>query len=162
MPEYQTNGVVFDDLEVGQEISTINWFVTPEDIAKAADSFDDDYPLYFDKDFAKETEWGGIIAPFYFLDATFRWVVFLSRGRMSHKCHTINAQGILESFLPIRPGDRLVGTMWVDEKFVKRGKNFLVWRMEVRNEAGEMVARKYWRSYWTDREIEFPKPESYI
>lgn len=80
---------------------------------------------------------------------------------MSHKCHTINAQGILESFLPIRPGDRLVGKMWVHEKFQKRGKNFLVWRMEVRNEAGEMVARKFWRSYWTDREIEFPKPESY-
>ena len=161
MPEYQIKGVTFDDLEVGQEISTIHWFVTPQDIAKAADSFDDDYPLYFDKDFAKETEWGNVIAPFYFLDATFRWVVFLSRGGLAHACHTINAQGILESFLPIRPGDRLVGTMWVHDKFEKRGKNFLVWRMEVRNQAGEMVVRKFWRSWWTDRTIEFPKPEAY-
>ena len=161
MPEYQTNGVRFEDLEVGQEISTMHWFVTPDDIASAAEAFYDDYPLYFDKDFAKESEWGGIIAPFYFLDATFRWVVFLSRGRMRHQCHTINAQGILESFLPIRPGDRLVGKMWVHEKFQKRGKNFLVWRMEVRNEDGELVARKFWRSYWTDREIEFPKKETY-
>ena len=89
------------------------------------------------------------------------YIVGSFRGLAGMGTHTINAQGILESFLPIRPGDRLVGTMWVHEKFQKRGKNFLVWRMEVRNEAGEMVARKFWRSYWTDREIEFPKPESY-
>jgi hypothetical protein len=80
---------------------------------------------------------------------------------MRHKNHTINAHGILESFLPIRPGDRLVGKMFVDEKYVKRERKFLSWRMEIRNEDGEMVARKFWRSLWTDREIEFPKKESY-
>ena len=67
----------------------------------------------------------------------------------------------MESFLPIRPGDRLVGKMWVDDMFEKRGKNFLTWRMEVRNEEDELVVRKYWRSYWTDRSIEFPTKESY-
>ena len=161
MPEYQARGVVWEELKVGDEISTIHWFVTPDDIKMAAESFYDDNPLYFDKDFAKETEWGGIVAPFYFLDATFRWVVFLSRGKMRHKNHTINAHGILESFLPIRPGDRLVGKMFVDEKYIKRDRKFLTWRMEVRNENGELVARKFWRSLWTDREIEFPKKESY-
>ena len=98
----------------------------------------------------------------YFLDASFRWVVFLSRGGMRHKNHTINAHGIFESFLPIRPADRLVGKMWVDDKYVKRDRKFLTWRIEVRNEAGELVARKYWRSLWTDREVEFPKKESYM
>lgn len=161
MPEYQELGVVYEDLEVGDEISTMHWFVTPDDIKMAAESFFDDYPLYFDKDFAKESEWGGIVAPFYFIDATFRWVVFLSRGKMRHANHTINAQGILESFLPIRPGDRLVGKMWVHDKYEKRGKKFLTWRMEIRNEGGELVVRKYWRSYWTERSIEFPKKETY-
>ena len=161
MPEYQERGVVFEDLNVGDLISTIHWFVTPDDIKMAAEAFFDDNPLYFDPDFAKESEWGGIIAPFYFLDATFRWFVFLSRGRMRHADHTINAHGTLESFLPIRPGDRLVGKMFVEDKFEKRGKNFLTWRMEVHNEDGEMVARKYWRSYWTNRSIEFPTKESY-
>jgi 3-hydroxybutyryl-CoA dehydratase len=161
MPEYQERGVVFEDLNVGDLISTIHWFVTPDDIKMAAEAFFDDNPLYYDQDFAKETEWKGIIAPFYFLDATFRWVVFLSRGGMRHGNHTINAHGTLENFLPVRPGDRLVGKMWVEEKFEKRGKNFLTWRMEVLNEDGEMVARKFWRSYWTNRSIEFPKKESY-
>jgi 3-hydroxybutyryl-CoA dehydratase len=161
MPEYQERGVVYEDLNVGDLISTIHWFVTPDDIKMAAEAFFDDNPLYFDPDFAKETEWKGIIAPFYFLDATFRWVVFLSRGQMRHANHTINAHGTLESFLPIRPGDRLVGKMFVEDKFEKRGKNFLTWRMEVHNEDGEMVARKYWRSYWTNRSIEFPTKESY-
>ena len=162
MPEYQERGVVWEDLEIGDLISTIHWFVTPDDIKKAAESFDDDYPLYVDKDFAKETEWGEIVAPFYFLDASFRWVVFLSRGGMRHKNHTINAHGIFESFLPIRPADKLVGKMWVDDKYIKRDRKFLTWRIEVRNEAGELVARKYWRSLWTDREVEFPKKETYM
>ena len=162
MPEYQERGVVWEDLEIGDLISTIHWFVTPDDIKKAAESFQDDYPLYFDRDFAKETEWGEIVAPFYFLDASFRWVVFLSRGKMRHKNHTINAHGIFESFLPIRPGDRLVGTMWVDDKYIKRERKFLTWRIEVRNEEGEMVARKYWRSLWTDREATLPERESYM
>jgi 3-hydroxybutyryl-CoA dehydratase len=161
MPEYQERGVVYEDLNVGDLISTIHWFVTPDDIKMAAEAFFDDNPLYFDPDFAKESEWGGIVAPFYFLDATFRWVVFLSRGQMRHANHTINAHGTLESFLPIRPGDRLVGQMFVEDKFEKRGKNFLTWRMEVRNEDGEMVVRKYWRSFWTNRSIEFPTKESY-
>jgi 3-hydroxybutyryl-CoA dehydratase len=161
MPEYQERGVVFEDLNVGDLISTIHWFVTPDDIKMAAEAFFDDNPLYFDPDFAKETEWGGIVAPFYFLDATFRWVVFLSRGQMRHANHTINAHGILENFLPIRPGDKLVGQMFVENKYEKRAKNFLTWRMEVRNENGAMVARKYWTSYWTNRSIEFPTKETY-
>jgi len=49
----------------------------------------------------------------------------------------------------------------VDDKYEKRGKNFLTWRIEVRNESGELVVRKFWRSLWTDREIEFPKKEVY-
>ena len=161
MPEFQEKGVVFEDLNVGDLISTIHWFVTPDDIQMAAEAFFDDNPLYYDKDFAKESEWGGIVAPFYFLDATFRWGVFLSRGGYRHANHTINAHGILENFLPIRPGDQVVGKMWVHDKYEKRGKNFLVWRMELRNEEGELVSRKFWTSWWTNRSIEFPKKETY-
>ena len=66
---------------------------------------------------------------------------------MRHANHTINAHGILENFLPDSSrGTRLVGKMWVEDKYEKRGKNFLTWRMEVRNEDGELVTRKYWRS----------------
>jgi hypothetical protein len=49
--------------------------------------------------------------------------------------------------------------MFVHEKYVKRDKKFLTWLIEVRNEEGEMVARKFWTSYWTDREILYPKKE---
>jgi hypothetical protein len=51
--------------------------------------------------------------------------------------------------------------MWVHEKYDKRGKNFLTWRMELVNEDGELVSRKFWTSWWTNRSIEFPKKESY-
>jgi acyl dehydratase len=161
MPEFQTKGVMWEDMEVGSEVSTIHWFVTPHDIEMAAKLFQDDNPLYFSKSFAAGTEWGGIIAPFYFLDATFRWANFVSRAGKKTKNYTINAHGILESFLPVRPGDQLVGKMFVHEKYVKRDKKFLTWRIEVRNEEGEIVARKFWTSYWTDREILYPKKETF-
>jgi hypothetical protein len=51
--------------------------------------------------------------------------------------------------------------MFVHEKYVKRDKNFLTWRIEVHNEEGQMVARKFWTSYWTNREILYPKKESF-
>ena len=56
MPEYQERGVVWEDLEIGDLISTIHWFVSPDEIKKAAESFYDDNLPYFDKDFAKDTE----------------------------------------------------------------------------------------------------------
>lgn len=161
MPQYQPTGVTWDELEVGEEIATIHWFVTPYDIEQAADMFHDDNALYSSKSFADDSEWGGIVAPFYFLDATFRWANFVAASKRHIKTYTINAHGILESFLPIRPGDQLTGTMWVNEKFVKRDKKFLTWRIELKNEAGEMVARKFWRSYWTDRVITYPTKESF-
>jgi acyl dehydratase len=159
MPEFQKKGVVWEDMEVGSEVSTVQWYVTPNDIELAADLFHDDNPLYSSPSFAKGTEWGGIIAPFYFLDATFRWTTFMTRAGIRTKNFTINAHGILESFLPIRPGDQIVGKMWVNDKYLKRGKKFLTWRIELYNEEGEMVARKFWTSHWTDREILFPKKE---
>jgi acyl dehydratase len=161
MPEFQKKGVVWDDMEVGSVVSTIHFFVTPTDIKMAAELFHDDNALYFSRSFAAGTEWGGIIAPFYFLDSAFRWATFVARAGIKTKCYTINAHGVLESFLPVRPGDQLVGKMYVHEKYVKRDKNFLTWRIEVHNEEGEMVARKFWTSYWTDREILYPKKESF-
>jgi acyl dehydratase len=161
MPQYQPATVFYDELQVGEEISTLHWFVTPYDIEQAADMFHDDNAVYSSKSFAQGTEWGGIVAPFYFLDATFRWANFVAASRRHIGEYTINAHGVLESFLPIRPGDRLTGTMWVHEKFVKRERNFLTWRIEVKNEEGELVARKFWRSYWTGRKITYPTKESY-
>jgi len=59
MPEYQARGVVWEELKVGDEISTIHWFVTPDDIKTAAEAFDDDNPLYFDKDLPKSRSGAG-------------------------------------------------------------------------------------------------------
>ena len=33
--------------------------------------------------------------------------------------------------------------------------------IEIKNEEGELVARKFWRSYWTGRKITYPTKESY-
>jgi len=83
----------------------------------------------------------------------------LARAGKKTKNFTINAHGVLESFLPIRPGDQIVGKMFVHEKYVKRERKFLTWRIELFNENGEMVARKFWTSLWTDREIIYLKKE---
>jgi acyl dehydratase len=161
MPSFEAKTVTWHDLEVGQHIGTIHCFVTPEDIAMAADLFSDDYPVHFSKDFAKASEWEGIVGPFYLLDSIARWVGFMHAGGIRCKNYTINAHGVVESYLPIRPGDILEGKMWVEDKYVKREKNFLTWRIELRNQQGELVTRKFWTSLWTDREIIFPTPETY-
>lgn len=161
MPEFQEKTVTWEDMQQGALVSTIHYFVTPDDIAMAAELFGDDNPLHSSKDFAKASEWGGIIGPFYLLDAIARWTSFIARAGIRTKNFTINAHGILESFLPIRPGDQLTGKMWVDNKYVKRDKKFLTWRIELYNEKGEMVARKFWTSHWTDREIVFPSKDVY-
>jgi acyl dehydratase len=161
MPEIEEKAVTWDDMQEGALVSTIQVFVTPEDIAKAAEGFAEDNPVHFSKDFAKASEWGGIIGPFYLIDSIARWVGFMHKAGIRTKCSTINAHGIIESFLPVRPGDILTGKMWVDNKYIKRDNKFLTWRIELTNEQGELVVRKYWTSLWTDRVVVWPTKESY-
>lgn len=152
MPEVATNDIGWDDLVPGTEITTQYYLITPEDIKKEAEAYEDYNPLYSDPEFAEKTDIGSMVFPFYItlgeFDLPFRKV----GSRLSE--NTVYAKSIRESFLPIRVGDIIAKKFYIEEKYEKRGKRFLTYRIDWINQNGELVHRHLRTSYW----VGTPKP----
>jgi acyl dehydratase len=102
--------------------------------------------LYSDPEFAKHTDIGYVVAPFYITLGEF--LPPLMKQGLKMGVNTIYSSSIKESFKPIFVGDLITKKMSVEDKFEKRGKKFYTWRIEYFNQDGELVKRHLRTSYW--------------
>lgn len=133
----------YDTSVIGREFDRYTYRVTKEEIAEFAASLGDTNPLYTDEAYAKNTPYGGIIAP-----ATF-CVAFRSRANLPDLKLNYGRRGFdggKECLLyePIRPGDTITGIDRIAEVYEKTGRSgnmiFIVRESEFTNQHGEKVA----------------------
>jgi acyl dehydratase len=120
-------------------------------IRRYAEAVGDDNPLYRDAAYASESRYGGIIAPPGF----FGWPVGdVPMGGAIGKAITaamnagyyriLDAGKSYEFFLPVRPGDTLVGSPQIDDITEKEGKSgpmyIISFKTTFRNQNGDVVA----------------------
>jgi acyl dehydratase len=120
-------------------------------IRRYADAVGDDNPLYRDEVYASKSRYGGIIAPPGF----FGWPVGdIPMGGAIGKAITaamnagyfriLDAGKSYEFFLPVRPGDTLVGSPQIDDIAEKEGKSgsmyIISFKTTYRNQNGDVVA----------------------
>lgn len=146
MPEVGVIDIKWEDLVPGRVIASQTYLIAPDDIRDEAEAYEDYNPLYSDPDFAKKTEIGYMVAPFYITLGEF--LPPLMKVDLKMGTNTIYAKSIKESFSPIFVGDLITKTLSVEEKYEKRGKKFFVWRIEWVNQEGELVKRHLRTSYW--------------
>jgi len=146
MPEVGVIDIKWEDLVPGKVIASQTYLVTLEDIREEAEAYEDYNPLYSDPEFAKHTDMGYVVAPFYITLGEF--LPPLMKADLKMGVNTIYSKSIRESFKPIFVGDIIKKTMILEEKYEKREKKFYTWRIEWTNQDGELVLRHLRTSYW--------------
>jgi len=120
-------------------------------IRRYADAVGDANPLYRDEPYASTSRYGGIISPPGF----FGWPVGeVSSGGAAERAITaaidagysrvLDAGQSFEFFMPVRPGDILVGSHQIDDIVEKAGKSGPMFVISIkttlRNQGGDVVA----------------------
>ena len=135
--------IKYDRSLLGVEHPIGQFRVTKEMIVRFAESTGETNPVYLDEEKAKETEYGGLIAPPTFCNV---FVNGLSRPDIKLEFGDIGffAGQAIESLAPIRPGDTLNASTKLKEVYAKTGRSgkmiFAVWETSLTNQKGDTVA----------------------
>jgi acyl dehydratase len=132
-----------EDYQVGEIVDVGEYTLTKEEIIAFAQTWDPQ-PFHLDEQAAEATMFGGLIAS--------GWHVALIMMRMMLRSEFISAETSLGSpgldglkwLMPVRPGDRLSGTVEVTNVRISRSKpgiGFVTTVARLRNQSNEDV---YW------------------
>jgi acyl dehydratase len=122
-------------------------------IKKFAIAVEDFNALWFDEEYAKQSRWGGLIAPPLYLitahdglEAGFELFVWCYENldKIPNFVETFEAETEWEFFEPVRPGDRIESDHCLADVYWKQGKTyrllFLHGKTVLRNQKGQVVA----------------------
>jgi len=137
--------IKWEDVEIGmEEVSKKEFVVTKEDVDAYNEATDEANPLFTCEEFAKKTAWGGLIAPPMFITPIAFWLAGDSEiGNWIKTPGAINPGQKIEFYEPIRVGDVIKARMVAHDKYIKRGKRYLIYYIEFFNQRGELVV-KWW------------------
>ncbi len=145
LPVYEWNVA-----RVGDEAPPFTYRVTQESIAEYCRAVRNDNPLYVDPDSA-----GGVIAPptFVFKCAPLRRnEVMHAQGFASPEEKGLRATPYAKAEVffsrPIRPGDEITSVVRLDDKYERRGNQFVTWRTRAVDGAGGPVVEYTYTIIW--------------
>ncbi|WP_179137457.1 FAS1-like dehydratase domain-containing protein [Candidatus Entotheonella palauensis] len=133
----------YDESVIGREFDRYRYEVTQEQIVEFATSLGETNPLYTDEFYAKDTPYGGIIAPPTFC-VSFRSEAPMPELKLSYGKRGFDGGKECRFVKPIRPGDTITGVDRIAEVYEKTGRSgnmiFIVRESEFTNQDGDTVA----------------------
>ena len=142
---------------VGDSVPPIDTLVDPARIALYIKTSGDNNPIYSDEKFAKSVGLDGLAVPVSMAMrvAPTRRAIIMSRKGYKHPVRpTPFARWECTFFAPMKPGDVITSESQMSEKFEKRGRKYVVWKVAGRNQRGEVVMEYRSTNSW-----EGAKPE---
>lgn len=141
--------------EIGHAAPPFTYPVTEQSIADYCAAVRNDNPLYLDATAASKGPFGGIIAPptYVFKCAPLRRnEVMHAQGYASPEEKRDRATPYAKCELrferPIKVGDEITSTVTLHDKYERRGNQFITWRVEASNQAGEEVVEYDYTIIW--------------
>ena len=128
---------VWDEIVPGEPRKTIPYLLTKEAIALLCKAVGETNPLYLDEAYAKTTPWGGIIAP-----PSIHILLMFSCTEADDWMRspgTVNAGQSWSYNKPARPGDTITLQARALDKFIKRGRLFVVHDNVFFNQNNEVI-----------------------
>lgn len=128
---------------IGEEGPPVTVEIEAGAIRKFARAIGETNPLYFDKEYASKTRFGGMIAPPTFVAALKAPGPDLPRMDIPLK-RVLHTDDVIEHFQPIRPGDVITVVAQLTAVFEKNGKSgpmlFETITRRMTNQKGELAA----------------------
>ncbi len=142
MPE-----INFENAQVGQEFPEYRFELSSDLVKKYCEATEDKNPIYIDEEFAKKSEFGGLVAPPLMMNTYAHFLRQLAVAGYTHE-YTVHYISDYEFITPARPGDTLISKMWLVDKYTRKGRNYMTFRIETVNQKGEKIATKLHTSMW--------------
>jgi acyl dehydratase len=129
----------WDEIEIGKEtVAPMKFEVKAEDVLNYIEAVPDANPVFHDEKYARKCGYDGLIAhPIFIIEVLF----FLLRkgpGTLIRTPGARNPGQILEWYDPIRVGDVLTLKLKSYDKWIKRGKYYMRYRMELYDQNGKL------------------------
>jgi acyl dehydratase len=141
--------------EIGDAAPPLTLTITDEIIDKYCRAVRNDNPIYRDPEAARKGPFGGIVAPpaFLFKGAPMRRnEVMHAKGYASPEeksdRSTPYAKAFAEFQRPIRLGDEITSVVSLEDKYERRGNQFITWRIRANNQHGEDVGTYAYTIIW--------------
>ena len=131
--------------------------VQPEKVALYAKTSGDSNPLFTDEAFAKSHGFKTVAVPIAMTTRVAphkRREIMAQNGYEAPVRPTPFARWTCKTFAPMKPGDTITSEAVVGDKFEKRGRKYITWRVVARNQDCEKVAEYDATNSW-----EGAKPE---
>jgi acyl dehydratase len=145
----------WDVARVGDAAPPFTYLVTPESIADYCRAVRNENPLYLDEAAARRGPFGGIVGPpTYSVKCAplRRNEVMHAQGYASpeEKAARATPYAKAEWFFtrPIRPGDEITSTVTLEDKYERRGSQFMTWRARAHDANGEPVVEYSYTIIW--------------
>jgi acyl dehydratase len=155
----------WDVARVGDEAPPLSHLVTEASIADYCRAVRNDNPLYLDPAAAARGPFGGIVAPptYAFKGAPQRRnEVMHARGFASPEEKGLRATPYAKSELrltrPLRPGDEITSVVRLEEKYERRGSQFMTWRVRAVDQHGAPVLEYSYTIIWQQAERQASSP----
>lgn len=145
----------WDVAKIGHAAPPFTYAVTEAAIASYCLAVRNEQPLYVDPRAAAEGPFGGIVAPpgFAFMCSPLR------RNEVMHaqgyaapeekaEYQTPYAKAELSPSRPVRPGDQIISVVSLEEKYERRGNQFITWRVRASDAGGEPVHEYTYTIIW--------------
>jgi acyl dehydratase len=136
-----------DELEVGHNFSPLVFSIDEDLIAKYADIVGDGDPLHRDLSYARRAGYRGSVAP---PTIAALWVLKAYRTDSVPPPGGVHFRQRFKFHHPIVAGDVLNVQATVVDKYVKKGKQFLVIESNARNQDGVPVVWSESTSFWPE------------
>ncbi len=143
MPE-----INFENAQVGSEFPEYRFELSGDLVKKYCEATEDSNPLYVDEEFAKKSEFGGLVAPPLMMNVYAHFLRQLAAAGFTHE-YTVHYMSDYEFIAPARPGDTLISKMWLADKYTRKEHNFVTFRIETSNQKGERIATNSHTSMWS-------------
>ena len=125
----------FDDVPVGRTDPPNSSTLAREQVDRFVAAIEETNPLFSDEEAAKESEWGGVIAP-----CTASQLYGRRDGsRKSPQAGGIHAKHYYEFHHPARVGDTLTNKTTIVDKYIKRERKYVVQVTVTTNQDGQVV-----------------------
>lgn len=135
----QEEFATWEEIPIGYADASRSAVLLHEPVRKYAEAVEETNPLFFDEPQARAEGYGGLIAP---ATATMHYGGPQPRpveGQRKYRGGGVHAKQYFEFRRPARIGETLTSTRSVVDKFIKRGRKYVVQETVVTDQNGEIV-----------------------